>query len=146
MRITTHAGTEVEGRGSGSFALDLSIYFHEGGGCTTSSYGEPCPSSLQADIAKKGGEQQVKLKLEGAAKNAPGAVVLGTAGLDLPLGSCRLLVDPLVLVPLTTKGNGSAQLVFQVAAGIPFAWRAQGVLLSSGVLSASNAVRLGCGS
>jgi len=145
--VETSAGTDIEGIGHGAFQLDLTMYFREGtSGVTFTPYGPECAGKLVGSAGASNGRQEIRLNLTNAAKNAIGLTVVGNQAIDLSLGTCKLLVAPLLVLPFRTDAVGAASQEFSVRAGFPFAIKAQAVTLSvSGsalVVGSSNGLRI----
>ena len=79
-------------------------------------YGSPCPHGLTGSYTNTATHDTLGFRITGAASQSLGALALGLNQLDLPLPptGCRLLVDPVLVLPLNPDATGGAYLEITV--------------------------------
>ena len=141
-----------------TYHSDLNVALHpEGSGgptCNFRPFGPECGGKLQGRAAATStGQIRAGLSLTGAAPNALAALVIGgplPSPVQLPGSRCSLLVNPRVVVPGRTDGNGAASwgFPFSPAAGtsITIAFQAITVSINGGgvSLASSNGLGMDC--
>ncbi|MCC6669441.1 MAG: hypothetical protein IT458_00150 [Planctomycetes bacterium] len=146
--VTTHASAGVRDRGQAGYESSLSVSFQErggggGGSVTFTPYGRECGARLQGAEGRMGG---VVLTLDNAVANSFGLFAIGREQADISLGTCKLLVQPALVIALQTDATGKAVTSLRGPGSGAMTLYAQGIVLDLGQrafeLDASNGLKI----
>ena len=80
-------------------------------------YGQPCPSGPNLGVGYQWTtiEESLLISIQGAESSAPGFLAVGVQPRLTPLpGGCTLYLDPLVMLPVTSNGQGKVDLEIDI--------------------------------
>lgn len=126
LAIVTNAGANVAGVGNAGYDSSLTVLFRPTGGGTNpvtvtwTASGPQCLGALTGTDSQANGVLTLNLAVAGAAANGMGILVGGvpaTTPVNLPFGTCQLLIDP------NGMGGGMRSFVTDATGGATFVYR-----------------------
>ena len=154
LAITTNGSASVTGTGRAGYGASLLVEVRPGGTSgpftfTWTAHGPQCLGSLAgSETLGANGGVRFDFAIAGAASSGIGILFAGNAAatpINLPSGSCQLLVDPsgagLALFLTDANGNGSATLRSRARAMV-VEYQAMTFGFASNALGTTNAVNL----